>query len=478
MTIKRLGLSAVAASLIATGAFAGALSLGGIDNSSDPAKLVKSEPVTVSDILIKDSINKQGFDVNVTSTTAKQIVYQPTDFSTGQQDKPAVIFEISNGNWVLSEKAKKLKLIEDGDDTNKTVAKYKDHSGNTIIFDPGDNGVLIKNKIYKLVLDDNSTNLSGDLAVRLKNSEAKDVTLTISSGSSQTQTIFDTATGDFIKLVPEFSAEVSSFFSKKIDAAEAFAKFTKSATNDKAEIKLTRKTVDVKADATYAGTADVEVVFTYDQNLTGIVKESVPAGSVGYTAKMNDFNTTGTMSTYTPSNNDTFELQFDLEDDNGGIPETAFNASLTFEFKNLNDKLALLDEAKAGYWGIYGYNAQIPNAAGLDNYQTTLKFTNRSTIDAEIYITLIDPAGTKVTVDSENDGIASLAKGTTGTYRVSDLVAKATEKDSTFNGNGSVSIEVVVPTSPNSVYGAASFKNVQFGQFKDLPVYSNSEMTY
>jgi hypothetical protein len=56
------------------------------------------------------------------------------------------------------------------------------------------------------------------------------------------------------------------------------------------------------------------------------------------------------------------------------------------------------------------------------------------------------------------------------------LLAQVT--DVAFNKTASISVEVSVPATPTNIYGFASFRNLKLGQFKDLPIYNSSTLSY
>jgi len=214
-----------------------------------------------------------------------------------------------------------------------------------------------------------------------------------------------------------------------------------------------------------------------DQNLsTYKISETNSSNTHINSIKLGDYNLTASAtgadvnSTFTDAVTSTLQT-----DQTGAMSVTNFKATGFVTFNGFTKKL--LNQVDAGAWTIYGYTAQIPNVVGLSNIDTTMKFTNRSSLDTNIYFTLIDPDGTVVTLDSvKNPSIASLPKKSTGTYKASDLLALVTDPD--FDKTGSFSVEVSIPTTPSSVYGMASFKNKTLRQFKDLPIYNSSKLAY
>jgi hypothetical protein len=455
MTTNKLGLSVVAASLVASSLVAGTFSL---DTSKVSKELLKAQAV----------------DVNIT----KAIKYTNTMSNTEVKSASEAGFELDipglNSNSNLSNL-----VVQVDDDTNTTVAKYSKTVGTTIVFAAESGKSATENETYRFVSADKNTSINAvDLALTAPK-DAESVTATAKTTSNDGVSILDTASGAIIEVAQQYSFAVDTQLSASVDAAADFLDFTtadskaKTTHTDIYEFTYTDKGADLDFNAT-ATAVNINVIS--DVNLSTYALAIT--GDINMPATVNDMNITfddNNITDVNGSHTDTFTFTESATDDMGVVNFTA-NASVTIDGGVVVD---LANSVDAGDWGIYGYTAQIPNVVGLaGNIETTMKFTNRSDIDSEIYFTLIDPDGTVATLNSkDNASIASLAKGTTGTYKASALIALVDDAD--FDGTGSISVEVAVPTTPNSVYGMASFKNITLGgQFKDLPVYNSSEMAY
>jgi hypothetical protein len=291
--------------------------------------------------------------------------------------------------------------------------------------------------------------------------------------------------GIVLETKPEWEVSVVEKFDAQIDAAQSFKLFT---TNSSVGGTVDTTNVNFKHNNVAVGTGAVTWnVKTYmDTNVTAS-GTLVSAATKGGTAAVNpmvlatdsiegyvaDYNITTIGST-----NDDYNLTFTA---NGTtkIDETVFKTSISAlnAVGNTSFKKDYLNKSDLGQWAIYGYKGQIPNVASTGPVTTVLKFTNRSKLDTNIYFTLIDQDGTIATLNSvDNTSLASLPHNTTGTYKASDLLDLVTDPD--FNKTASFSVEVSVPTTPSAVYGFASFRNSDAGNFKDLPIYNSSTMTY
>ncbi len=282
---------------------------------------------------------------------------------------------------------------------------------------------------------------------------------------------------DFVDVVQEWTYTIDQKFSGMIDASTGFKWFYNSWKDD-AIIKIEKNANVVRS----AGMPTIGQIVYADNNVSGAglmraIKPNgtalVPTISVAGGQYLMEVNATlgkGLFDwRYVPTGNDeikksTFQTDFK-------VMKYANNANIGVH--------EIFKKADFGKWDIYGYNAQIPGVMAVKgSFETNLKFTNRSSLDCNIYFTLIDQAGTSVKVDSVNDGIAMINANETKQYKASDLIKIAEGKNANFMGDKSISVEVVIPTNPSAVYGFASFKNLKLGQFKDLPIYNNSKNSY
>jgi len=465
MTINKIAISALAASILATASFAGKL-----DNNSSVTTIGKEKLSLM--------------DINQTGILFK-VKYTPTDIPAGAQKNPVVKFVFTG-----------LKNIEAVSGTNLSDIKLYDTNGTLVANDPfisNDGGTnnaisfkavntdvyLYNGHSYEINATSSSTGLQGLLVKGTKT----DVTVRAETYAGDTQQKNDSTLDTTIyKVKNEYEASIAHEFDAKIDAAAGFLKFITgnlpSQTSDTLKISLTRR--NVTADSALAHPQAALVIFQ-DTNLT---KNAYSVNATYNSSAISPINLEDLNSSMVADllGSSTSDAGNDLNvtysvDGKSKIYKTDFKASLKITTSDSATSFIKLDNVKAGEWTVYGYNAQIPNVASTANVDVTMKFTNRSDIDAEIYFTLIDQDGTIVRLDSEkNPSLAKLPANTTGTYKASTLVSLIT--DPTFDKTNSFSVEVIIPTTPDKVYGMASFKNLQLGQFKDLPVYNSSSMTY
>lgn len=460
MTIKKLSLSAVAAAMVATSAIAGAINTGSITTIA--SELLENEAV----------------DINVSNA----IQYTCTMSNTEVKSAAEAGIELSLPGISSASSLANLRVIRT--DTNATVAEYASKVGSTLIFEAATGTSVVEDGSYKVVsFDSNSTinSARGDLILTLaKGSDS--VTAIMKTTSNDGVSILDTASGPIAQTEPQFALSVDTALDSQIDAASGFLNFTSSGTTDNFAFKFVNKGTTLDIPATLTG---LSLALISDQNLSEyVVTGSSPALGTAVTGSTigqgisvaktadNDHNIT-----YASSDSNNTEAIFTSTLTTTAVGEMAvtnFTATggVTFNGSTSSYSKQLLTDADAGKWTIYGYTAQIPNVAGLSTHDTVMKFTNRSSLDTNIYFTLIDPDGTVATLNSvDNPELASLPADTTGTYVASTLLSLV--DDAAFNKAGSISVEVAIPTTPTSVYGMASFKNNALGQFKDLPVYNS-----
>ena len=461
MTIKNITVSAVAATLLTTAAVAatgeGTLTYVGGSGTSTTTYTIAKELLDFAD---QNATN--------VAAVANKLQYQTGTIPNGSITEPAITLKLTGGTFAGTTWSDIN--ISDAT-TGDTIATYKAGAGTAeLALEPYANGSITSGE------DLNITSAAGDIELALGSSGAS---LEVVIGYSTDPSTADSGSATIIDSVVEYTAAVTSAFDNKIDASNAFQIFTTpatpSTTTDSATITLTAATANIDL---AVGATTLTQVINSDVNtsvyLTAGTVEFL-GGADGGTIALNDMNTSdvdGAPDTIADADTIVSVYTTTLTT---AIDVTDFTVDLTHVSATIGT-VSLLSNEDIGSWAIYGYTAQIPNVSGLLTHNTTMKFTNSSSTDAEIYFTLIDPDGTTVTLDSVNDGLTTLTADTTGTYKASALVALVDDAD--FDATGSFSVEVAIPTTPNSVYGMASFKNTTLGQFKDLPVYNSSTMGY
>jgi hypothetical protein len=470
MTINKIGLSVVAATLVATASIAGTI-------TATSGKLGTE----------RLSLN----DVNVTTITSTAVAaYTPSSIPAGSLKNPIFKYSFANVSGLTAGAALGVYLAVDGNETNATAANnvlvaatptVSGSNSEVITFNSVDANTYVYNNKKYVLRDANNTN-TATLTAKVTKGSTSPVTLTGALYSGDSQALNDSSLATTLYSIgAEYSATISTKFDARIDAANTFFKFYDQ--NSDGVTKLADNMIlKIVKDATVVaagqlGVASRNLVVFSDQNLTAnATGGTTSAASLG-AITVNDKNVTATIAA-ADANSDLILTV----NGTSKVEKTSFGAEISLTSTaavSAATKFTLESSTgtNAGAWTIYGYTAQIPNVSGLSTHDTTMKFTNRSDLNTNIYFTLVDPDGTVASLDSvTNTSLASLNKNTTGTYRASDLLALIT--DANFDKSGSFSVEIAIPTTPDSVYGMASFKNTTLGQFKDLPVYNSSSMNY
>ena len=497
MTIKNITLSAIAASVVTTAAFAGTIT------NSGTVGLVGSEKLSLGAVTVTKSFG----------SAAGATVYTPTNIPATSLKNP--IFKYTFGNAtnlvVVDTNVSVFNGPLNGDDTNLTSENWTQIATNpqlsgthteVISFNAvNSNTYAYNNKKYIVANSDGNASAqltSPDINVSVAQAATGNLTLQgeLYSGDSQSQADLAPATA-IAKVGPEYTGNVSLKFNNTIDASLSFGKFhdfnspvttpAETATTDQATFNIHRNAT--LSGASLGATRPVLDVF-FDQNTSKYITTKAfdtVAGTLGAggTALTNDLNATdkAAVGVFAATNlavdtNTTLTLTA-APTSPDEIKKTVFTTHTYVTSGTSSFDIISKTTKNAGEWTIYGYNAQIPNVASTSAVDVVMKFTNRSTIASDIFFTLIDPDGTVVTLNSKDySEIASIPADQTGTYKASTLAPLATAKDANFNASGSFSVEVSIPTTPSNVYGMASFKNLTLGQFKDLPVYNNSSNNY
>ena len=473
MTIKNITLSAIAATVMTTAAFAGTVSNPG------NVGLIGQEKISLSDV------NVSAIFGGAFATPSTAVEYVPTGIPATSLKNPIFKFTFTNAKNITPSSTTAVFEVVDGNASNATTANYKmvaktpqiSGSNNEIIsFNAVDSNTYAYNNKTYVVADSNTTDANGTASVvaTVVKGSTSDVTLQaeLYSGDSQAQADLAPATS-IAKVGAEYVGSVTQKFDARIDASNSFKLFYDQ-NSDGTTLKADDAIINLHKNATLAGASlgvsNINLDVLFDQNTsTYITSQS------GLTT-LNDLNVTGAITgfntgTSAHDSNTTLTL---TNNGTAEIKKTQFTAH-AYVVSGTNKFDVIAKSAKnAGEWSIYGYNAQIPNVASTSAVDVTMKFTNRSSIPADIFFTLIDPKGTVVTLNSKDYAeIASIPADQTGTYKASTLVPLAIAKDANFDASGSFSVEVSIPTTPTNVYGMASFKNLTLGQFKDLPVYNN-----
>lgn len=460
MTLKKITLSALAAAMLTSAAVAagtGTFTYDGLGSNTSY--------VVASEMYLGTGDTNNTLDANNTMS------YTTGSVPSGTVTEPAMTLEFPTG--VLAFMSTDSNVTIQGGITIGTL-KASSNGTNQIIFD----------KVAGTSVNSNTDlNITGALTVQFPDGTTS-TTSTFKVGYSTSPDTADEGTTTLITSVDQISASVTTKFAGFIDAANEFKLLVTAAganlTPDTAVITIDSDPTGIDNPVLALGTT-FATILNVDTNVStaGAMTSAQTAGTatIVLIAQGADNNYTSGLTAVTlDATDETLTYSFAPTGVNGTgtLAPTVFTATATGTYTAGTE--TLFTASDAGSWTIYGYSAQIPNVSGLSTHDTTMKFTNSSSTASEIYFTLIDPDGTTVTLNSLNDGLTSLGVNVTGTYKASALVALIT--DTNFDATGSFSVEVSIPTTPNSVYGMASFKNTALGQFKDLPVYNSSTMGY
>ena len=456
MTIKKIGISALTAGLVTTASIAGTLSLG-----------------TGSETVSSELLSAQAVEVGVTSG----FTFKTSGMVASSATEPA--FELTLGSGITPTSLTGDLNVTRCDDNATSVANFDRIDGSSVIFSTVTGTTIERNVDYCVVTGGSSVISGNELNITMAQN-ASSAAATVKLYDNTGVNTLDSATANVLTSAAQFSGAWGTKLNAQIDASTSFLLFNAApTTTDTYTFSITEDgTVDHQATLTGAS-----VIVYPDQNVSTYTLSAAETNSstgvwtTAMTTALNDLNLTATgltASTNTASSTYTQTVVLTVAPTAAmGVVNFTADAAVTFT----GGSKSLFSSEDAGAWTIYGYTAQIPNVSGLATHDTTMKFTNRSSLNTNIYFTLIDPDGTVVTLDSvTNTSLSALNAGVTGTYKASALIALVTDTD--FDATGSFSVEVSIPTTPNSVYGMASFKNTNLGQFKDLPVYNSSTMSY
>jgi len=453
--------------------------------------LVAGTILTKTGLVSKEALSIN--DINITNIF-KGIIYTPTNIPAVTLTNPVFKFVFSNVddmNKFIDNNAGVYEC-KDGNTSNhninnwKLIANNPNVSGakNNIISFIAINGNVTAVNDKKYIIADGNSNISSfntTLGINIPKNTTGDITVTAGLYSGNYQTQADKSNQSVIANIGnEFTGSITKKFSKTIDASQSFQQFSSVASPN-----TDTATIEIDKHPVIASTGVLNplptIVVSFDKNtskfITGYAFSGGIVNSKG-TTKYNDYNITYISTAVLTSDTNTTLTLTAKPTSSNKISNTVF--SLSAYIKSGNNVISIIPKTagNAGQWTIYGYNAQIPNVASTKSVNVTMKFTNRSSLPTNIYFTLIDPQGHTVSLNSvDNPKLAALPAGTTGTYTASELVSLI-PAGTTFNHTGSFSIEVSIPTTPSDVYGFASFKNRTLGQFKDLPIYNNSNRNY
>lgn len=453
MTIKKIAFSLAAASVVGTYAFAGSLT------ATTTAQTIAEE------LLVGQDVNGTSVDINST--------YQ-TSLNAGVNDGK-MLLEFNHCR-IPTQNLSNLHLVNLTQNTEVgTNPVLSGSAGQKLIFDI--NGSINDSDRVHIETTGNTDNNATLTIDFLKNNTSFFMKYSLLGNNDDLRDSSNEV--EIAKTKQEWEVSVSKY-DALIDASSAFKKFTDATSTSNGTVDVASINVKQNSVGVSSGALTLNEVITADNNVSKFATSWAKLSGSSIVLDSNlKFDENVTYAT-TTEDNATFTADATHEIKKSQF-KIALNATKTANNTKFTKEYVAESPKNFGEWKIYGYNAQIPNVRGDGDFETDLKFTNRSGLETKVYFTLIDQDGTVVQLDSSEVSSVKaqlLSENETVGYKASELITLAHAKDSAFATVGTVSVEVSIPTTPSSVYGFASFKNANLKQFKDLPVYNTSEMTY
>jgi len=465
MTMKKIGLSVLASSLIATSAIAGTAS-------------VDSNASTIAEELV------YGQDFNTTSV----------DLNTTY--KPTLTAGVNDGKLLVTFTNGRVQSVTD------TMLVYNQTQGKIV----GNNPQLSGQNSQKLTFDINDSINDYDTLFLADSDDGNasthevnasivlDVLKDSTSVGMEYQLLdnidnsLDTANaGTVVTTKKQWDVSIASTnkFDAQIDAASSFLKFiSDSNTNNTTTTDVGTITITQNAVAVGTGDLTLNVKSFSDYNTstsgtwtTDLTVGSFTAAAIDYSAGVHtiDQNITVNENLAGVDNNYTTTMVSLVTDE---IKETTFKASVNALSATNNPSFAkaYLDKDDFGAWTIYGYHAKVPAASASSDTDTVLTVVNtqtKGTAAQDIYLTLIDADGNECSLNSTM-GLASVAQvkpGSKNKYKLGAMLSECTNVSGT-----AYAIEFNVPTTPTDIYSQAAVLNTSAGRdTKALPVYNNAD---
>lgn len=500
MTIKKIGLSMAVMTALASSALAGTLVY---SDGSSSAKI---------------AAELYQLDNNVTvnlGTASKYVEYTADLNGSGTVSDAAV-------NLIFSSKVTKAAsdkfVIADEADGNKTVAKEIDYNEATgkITFDSDSAYTIADGKKYIIALTDGSVNLDDNLTIgdiieaQVSGSQSVHTAFTGNLevwSTSGTEDLRDTASMNFFTITPQYKVTCDNKFNNLINVENSSLTFVSTkhgvlntpdgTTGDVAEVlsdimrfTVTKTAVDFGLD----GNGSV-LNITADNNTTfpaalasssadfATVSSSMAVGaSYDGTTDVNatDQHTTASDSFYgLGASTHTYTVNLKANG-TAAIPATKFTGNFYIRNNQVDTNTTYTPadptysaNTAVGEWNEFAYIAQIPSATTDSTVETKLKVVNRSCKDVTPIFNLVkDGVVTPVKAPS------IVAVDSQVQYKLSDIVAKAIDEGASISATGQYALEVTIPGNAEDFYVYAQSKNVNVGQFKDLPVYNTSTRNY
>jgi len=499
MTIKKIGLSMAVMTALASSAFAGTLVY---SDGSTSAKIA-------SELYQLDN----NVTVNL-GTSTRYMEYTASLDGSGTVSDAAINLIFSS---VVTKPSGYKFVIADESDGNKTIAKEINYDSATgkVTFDSDSQYTIADGKKYIIALTDGNVNLDDTLTAgniqEAQVSGSQSVHTAFGGNlevwsTSGTETLRDTASMDFFTVVPQYKVTCDNKFNNLINVENSSLTFVSTkhgvlndangSSGDIAEVlsdimrfTVTKTAVDFGLD----GNGSV-MSLSADNNTT--FATAIAAGTTNFaddtgvvainalgdaTTEVNATDTFSLPSTFYGLGASTHTYTVNLKATGlAAIPATKFTGNFYIRDNRVDSNTTYTPadpsysaNTAAGEWAEFAYIAQIPSATTDSAVETKLKVVNRSCKDVTPIFKLVKD-GVVTTVKAPS----IVAVDSQVQFKLSDIVAKAIDEGASISATGQYALEVTIPGNAEDFYVYAQSKNVNVGQFKDLPVYNTSTRNY
>lgn len=491
MTIKKIGLSAIAATMVTTAAFAGTLTSTGTGKvAKELFQRATDLNVSIGKVLYKADINGSG---TVNGPTFK---YYVTDGNTSG---------ITASDYVVVDQT-------DGDKTITSSGSLDSTSGALVFSAISDNTTVYNNHLYRLLEIGKAKNTISKVPVLVNQSQVDNMNVKVELWStSGTEQLRDTANGKPYSLVAQYDVSCVSKFNNLINVENqsyTFVSTKHGALNDvngsngdvmnvKSDI-MSFKVVKTAVDYGVGGNQSIMTI-SADDNTTLPTLISVVNDFAGHdvnngakfialsdgTSELNVTDPASSHGTFDGlgASTNTYYVKLDVNG-TGTIPPVTFTGNMHLKDANASYYPAAASYVageKIGAWKKFAYIAQIPGATANTNVETKLFVANRGCAAVIPEFTLVYGGKTTTIKASDIPAFASkssIAANSQTIYKVSDIANYAATQGFAI-GNGAFSVEITIPGNAEDFYVYAQAKNATDANgFKDLPVYNTSTRTY
>ena len=491
---KKFLLSVVAVSVIASVASAGEINPTVTVNGTSTV-VGSSDDVNVSSQWIQqNSLLNKASDVNVSA----KAVYEPTKIPLGSMKNPVLNITYSNVKDIKTPNLSNTFVCEVNTNglpiANKpAVLKYKANNGVngfSYVAETADT-YMTNGHFYRIFTDVNESNCSeastGGTEINATNVDTylvsnaatlsldknDNVNVTYTLGTGDSQEVQDTATTpDVVKVGNQFTANVTTPFSNKIDPTSGFIAFnttanscaTTYATSDSVTIDLISNACSGLNNANYM-VSKLDALYTIASNqplnlatTKAVVNTPVENTNtlkidnnqtISFTKTISGLNVAGAPTTVPETTKITL-------DGKAQIPTAQFTATLKLDLnQDGTPDLTLLDNANAGQWTYNGTTLQTPYVAVNKDTQTIIRINNASSLNANVYWTCTDDNGVTVQNVVAPSALAKqtfIKAGGADAWLMNDVLSAAQAKNPDFAPDGKMRCNALV-TSTTGISG-------------------------